>query len=160
MKLTQHPRGNTAWNDVQIFNESVIAVDVQTGELRLHDGTTPGGHVIPNANTIPTLNRRFLLDGIPNFTDTSINVDDVDKMLSITAGGTYILPDRDSLLFGAHLVIYAAVAGITIQGYSSGQQIRDKASQDQSRSMNQYETIHLVLVSLTGTLAWHVVSSY
>lgn len=160
MRSVQHPRGNTSWNDAQIFDESVMTYDTQTGELRLHDGVTPGGHKVPNTNTIPTLNRQFLTAGIPNFTDTTINVGDVDKMLTISAGGTYVLPDRDSLMFGAHLVIYAAVAGVTIQGYSSGQQIRDKAAQNQDRSMNQYETIHLVLVSLTGTLAWHVVSSY
>lgn len=48
MKKLQHPRGNTASNDIYTGLESQLTVDTSRWELRLHDAETPGGHRILN----------------------------------------------------------------------------------------------------------------
>lgn len=48
MKKLQHPRGNTAANDLYTGLPSQLTVDSERWELRLHDGETPGGHRILN----------------------------------------------------------------------------------------------------------------
>ena len=47
-KTIQHLRGTTAQNDAFTGAAGEITVDTTTNELRLHDGSTAGGHIIPN----------------------------------------------------------------------------------------------------------------
>ena len=90
----------------------------------------------------------------------AIPASQIDKMLTLTAAGTYSLPDRGLLSLGAHFIIYASVAGVTLEGYNSGQQIRDKGVAALARPMNQYETLHIFIPALTGSVGWHVLSAY
>lgn len=48
MKKLQHPRGNTAANDVYTGLPGQLTIDSERWEIRLHDGETPGGHRILN----------------------------------------------------------------------------------------------------------------
>jgi hypothetical protein len=52
MKKVQHPRGSEAQENNVIGAIGQIRVDTTNRALRLHDAVTPGGHVIPNTETI------------------------------------------------------------------------------------------------------------
>lgn len=53
-KTIQHLRGTTAQNEAFTGASGEITVDTQTHELRVHDGSTAGGHVIYTKNEIDT----------------------------------------------------------------------------------------------------------
>lgn len=160
MRIVQLIRGNTAFNNSLILAEGAVSYDTQAKELRLHDGTTPGGARIPNVGTIPSLSRSVFTGIATKGVATNIPGADVDKFLTLSAAGNHILPDRSTLLLGAHFWFNATVAGVVIQAYDAGQQIADRGSLGNARSLNQHETIHLGLVALAGTTAWRVLSSY
>lgn len=42
-------RGTTAANDAFIGKAGSLSIDTELQQLRIHDGITPGGHVVPNA---------------------------------------------------------------------------------------------------------------
>lgn len=54
-KNVQHPRGTTAAEDSITGLVGQLRVDTERRELRLHDGATPGGMVIPNNTTVGEL---------------------------------------------------------------------------------------------------------
>ena len=72
-------RGNKAQNEAYIGSLGTFTVDTELDCIRLHDGVTPGGIIIPNINMIRTL---FLND--PNYT---LNMD--GGTLSQTQDTTY-----------------------------------------------------------------------
>lgn len=51
-KNVQHPRGTTAAEDSITGLVGQLRIDTERRELRLHDGATPGGVVIPNSTTV------------------------------------------------------------------------------------------------------------
>lgn len=55
MKTVQFPRGATAAEDGIVGVPGQVRVDTSRNELRVHDGTTPGGHRLPNLDTISQL---------------------------------------------------------------------------------------------------------
>src|SRR5690606_36831939 len=89
MRRKQLIRGNTAFNDSYIGNAGEITVDLQTKEMRLHDGSTPGGVVIPNTATIPGLSRKILLSIDSIAAPGNPVAADSDNLLTLAAAGTY-----------------------------------------------------------------------
>ncbi|MCA9916183.1 MAG: hypothetical protein KC496_22660, partial [Anaerolineae bacterium] len=51
-KNVHHPRGTTAAEDSITGLVGQLRIDTERRELRLHDGATPGGVVIPNNTTV------------------------------------------------------------------------------------------------------------
>lgn len=160
MKRIQFIRGSTVNQDAFIGNSGEITVDTQTKELRVHDGVTPGGAVIPNKGTVPTLSRK-LFDSVDSLgVPGTLLAADLDAFLSLTAAGTYRLPNRSTVALGAHIWIYATVSGVIVGGYDVTQQIRSQGAVDETYTMNQFETIHLACIDLAGSPTWAILSSY
>ena len=153
-------RGSTANQDAFIGNSGEITADTQTKELRLHDGVTPGGVVIPNKDTIPTLSRSIFEEVDSLGTPGTLLAADLDAFLTLTAAGTYRLPDRGTIEAGNHIWIYASVAGVVVGGYNISQQIRSLGVTADTYSMNQYETIHLACIDISSSPSWAIVSKY
>ena len=55
-------RGTTAQNDGYTGDAGTISIDTDLNQVRLHDGSTQGGHVIPNNTSIATL--QTIIDGL------------------------------------------------------------------------------------------------
>lgn len=55
MKLVQQPRNTSDVADGLVLPEGVLFMDTTRGELRAHDGLTPGGRRLPNIETIQQL---------------------------------------------------------------------------------------------------------
>lgn len=160
MKRIQFIRGNTANQDAFVGNSGEITVDTQTKELRVHDGFTPGGKKIPNVDTIPTLSRQ-LFDSVDSLgTPGTLLAADLDAFLTLTAAGTYRLPDQDTIAIGAHIWLYASVAGVVVGGYDVTQQIRVQGVVGDTYALNQFETIHLACIDVASSPAWTILSSY
>lgn len=159
-KRVQLIRGSTANQDAFIGNSGEITVDTQTNELRLHDGFTPGGKVIPNKDTIPTLSRSIFESvdslGVPG----TLLAADLDAILTLTAAGTYRLPNRSTISIGSQIWVYATVAGVIVGGYDASQQIRSQGAVADTYSLNQYQTIHLACIDVSSSPSWTILSSY
>lgn len=98
-------RGTTAQNDAYTGAEGVVTIDLTTKELRLHDGITAGGHVIPNVAAISGLQDSIDnlgiadIDGLQDALDGKVNTSLVganDGIAELDANGklkTSQLPD-------------------------------------------------------------------
>ena len=68
----QHRRGTTLENSIFTGANGEISVDTQTHEIRVHDGSTVGGHILAKKAT--TLNGYGITDGadtaLSNLTNT------------------------------------------------------------------------------------------
>lgn len=104
--ILQFRRGTTAQNDNYTGSVGELTIDVDVDTLRIHDGSTPGGHTMPSLTatqtftnktlTSPTLNTPTLTSanlGTPSFgtltncTDLPI-VNGTTGTLSVARGGT------------------------------------------------------------------------
>lgn len=56
-KQVKRRRGTTAENDAFTGAEGEIVVDTERHELRVHDGVTQGGHIIPTNETLDFANK-------------------------------------------------------------------------------------------------------
>lgn len=55
MKLVQQPRGPSSKEDGLLLPSGVIRFDETRGEMRMHDGLTPGGRRYPNIDSVKAL---------------------------------------------------------------------------------------------------------
>lgn len=93
-----------------------ITVVTDTGELRSHDGATPGGIQIPTAAQISGFSvlrfNAIATIGAPGVIPDTAQ----DKLTRITAGGTYDLPElADILNVGGPLVFKAMVPAVILE---------------------------------------------
>lgn len=60
-----HRRGTTQKNDAYVGGDGEITIDSERGELRIHDGTTPGGSLVSSSGS---MDGGFLADyvAVPN----------------------------------------------------------------------------------------------
>lgn len=94
-------RGTTAENDVFTGAEGEITVDTEKHELRVHDGMTQGGHIIPTNETLDFANKaldnlsqegeaRFTNKADSDLSNTPSNIDYVIESQEPTADNGYI----------------------------------------------------------------------
>ena len=93
-------RGTTAENDAFTGAEGEIVVDTERHELRVHDGVTQGGHIIPTNETLDFANKaldnlsqegeaRFTNKADSDLSNTPSNIDYVIESQLPTAGNGY-----------------------------------------------------------------------
>lgn len=93
-------RGTTAENDAFTGAEGEITVDTEKHELRVHDGMTQGGHIIPTNETLDFANKaldnlsqegeaRFTNKANTDLSNTPSNIDYVVEKQEPTAGNGY-----------------------------------------------------------------------
>lgn len=162
MRRKQLIRGNTAFNNSYVGNPGEITIDLQTKEIRVHDGSTPGGVVIPNTATIPGLSRKIFSTVDTIAAPGNLVAADSDKLLTLAAAGTYILPDVGGigLAVGTQFWFHAPVAGISIRAFNGSQHIGNRAASVYSYSLSAGETIHLGLITTVTSPSWRILSSY
>lgn len=159
MNRVQIIRGNTAWSDSFIGNDGELTFDTQAKELRLHDGVTPGGHRVPNVNTIPTLSRK-LFSTVATETPGNLMLVDMDRLINLNGTGDYVLPDRGTIDIGLHVILFAMSPGVVVRGFAANQKIADRGASAETRSMNQFETLHLACLTTAAGDVWRVITSY
>lgn len=139
-----------------------LTMVTETGELRSHDGTTPGGRQIPTAAQIAGFNFRFW-NGGATYSDpvsgSQIADADVGKMLTFTLAGTYYLPALTAFLNpGQGVLLYASVAGVIIsRKAATADLILDKGVDQTVLNLSQYET---VMMGKRTSARFHVFSRY
>lgn len=93
-------RGTTAQNDAFTGAEGEITVDTEKHELRVHDGVTQGGHIIPTNETLDFANKaldnlsqegeaRFTNKANSDLSNTPSNVDYVIESQEPTSANGY-----------------------------------------------------------------------
>lgn len=93
-------RGTTAENDAFTGAEGEITVDIEKHELRVHDGTTQGGHIIPTNETLDFANKaldnlsqageaRFTNKANTDLSNIPSNIDYVVEKQEPTSGNGY-----------------------------------------------------------------------
>lgn len=85
-KVVKQPRGSSAFEDSVVGAEGQLRVDLGRNEIHLHDGQTPGGHRIPNFETI-----QHLIAFGGNIIDSAIQIYASEDALAIAAPDTQIL---------------------------------------------------------------------
>lgn len=158
MKQEQEIRGNTAFCDALTLNPGVLVINTDNNSIRVHDGVTPGGVVVPTQAMISGFNiRRFTAVasfGIPG-TLTAGQVE--GKLCEFTAAGTYILPLLSALTQdGANIFLTATVGSVVVERQGTNQFL-DKNVLTTTLSVASGETIEIARRNINN---YHVLNRY
>lgn len=121
MKIDQQLRGTTVWNDAQIFPVGVFTYDTDLHNIRMHDGVTAGGYVIPNtANIAAAGTVEFTAEEIKSTPPLTMTSAIMGKFETFTVAGTYTLPLLAAAgQIGLRVFLQATVAGVIISRQSA-----------------------------------------
>jgi len=139
-----------------------ITMVTETGELRSHDGVTPGGRQIPTSGQIAGFNYRYW-NGGATYSDpigaSQVADGDVGKLLTFTLAGTYYLPALTAFPNpGQGVILYASVAGVIVsRKAATADLILDKGVDQTVLNLSQYETI---VLGKRTTARFQVISRY
>ena len=105
-RTIQHLRGTTAQNNVFTGAAGEITVDTQTHEMRVHDGSTQGGHIIYTKSDVDTALSNKANVALDNLTNAGTEViahnampsSKYDNLTLGASGATYTAP-ADGWLF-------------------------------------------------------------
>lgn len=156
MKVTQRIRGTTLWNAAQLFPEGTFTYDTQLHQLRLHDGVTVGGFVVPNQDNIigfgSTEFSAVETMSVPGVMPTSHS----GKLVMITGAGNFQLPSPALSPVGTRITVQAIVPGVNLT-VDVAHYMSDKGADVQTTSLNQYE---LVSIADRSPTHWLVLNRY
>lgn len=115
MKHIQFIGMGLAESDAYVGYSREVTVVTDTGELRVHDGVTPGGHKIPTDDQISGFSvlrfNALATTGVPG----NLAASSQDKLTKITLAGTYNLPLlADINNVGGPVILKAMVASVNI----------------------------------------------
>lgn len=150
MKHNQLVGFDLASSDAYVGPTREVTVVTETGELRVHDGVTPGGRQVPTAAQIGgfsvlRFNAVASLGAPGNLPSSSQN-----KLTKITGAGTYNLPLLSAVInVGGPVLVKAMVAGVII-GVQSTDQI--EVGINVVTSVNMVEGEIVEFYKLSGTL--------
>jgi hypothetical protein len=123
MKVQQQLRFNTATSDALIGAPGLITVDTDRNELRLHDGSTPGGHRILNTAQL-TAYASLAFSAVSTVAmteDTALTTTHVGRLVNLSAIGdewVATLPPLTDFDIGERIVLRATSADVRIAGAS------------------------------------------
>lgn len=157
MKRQAQIRGNTAMEDARVLPAGVISVDTTLQNLRLHDGVTPGGHVIPSLSNIVLGNLSAFSSKVIANTPGSLG-DVRGKLVRITVPGTYQLPELSTAADGVKIVLQATVAGVSVERAAASADLLYSQGVDvTSLGLTQYEVVE---VAREDAARWIVLNRY
>ena len=119
MKIQQQVGWGTADSDVYIGPERQLTVDSERHELRLHDGTTPGGHRILNESQMAAYGS-LLFTGVTTLglvASQNLDATHVRKLVNVSAvAGPWNLrlPPLADFDIGESILIRAAGADVVL----------------------------------------------
>lgn len=158
MRQRQLIRGNTAFCDALTLNPGVLCINTDNYSIRVHDGVTPGGKVVPTNAMIAGFNfRRFTATasfGAPG----NLSAAQVEgKLCEFTLAGNYGMPVLNTLTQdGSSIFLFATVAGVVIQRQSTNQFL-DQNTLVNSINMASGETIEIARRNIN---TYHVLNRY
>lgn len=143
MKHTQLIGHGLAEADAYTGPSREVTVVTDTGELRSHDGLTPGGRTIPTEDQIVGFNFRMWNGAATYGAPGQILDADQGKILTFALAGTYYLPALANILnVGTPVWLYASVAGVIVsRKAATADLILDKGVDQTVLNLAQYETI-------------------
>lgn len=109
IRTLQILRGTTAQNDAYTGSAGELTMDTTTNELRLHDGSTAGGHIIYNKSDVNTalLNKADVDLSNINASSTAIEtivgwgIPDFSRQATLSNGTTPALATQNMYVWGA-----------------------------------------------------------
>lgn len=144
MKIVQHPRGTTVWNAAYVGAQSQLTYDVDLNQMRVHDGATPGGRVIPTTADIAAISSvRFLAKNTKSVPATPMGAADVGDLNLFTVAGTYTLPARSLFIIGTPILLQAKIAAVIVQR-AGADVINDHGVDVTSLALTLNEVVELV----------------
>ncbi len=148
-KVQQLRRGNTATMDARIGAAGEIMQNTDNGELRSHDGVTPGGRRIltePQMAAYSSLAFTGVVNqGVPG---ALLVVDTMRKMIQFTLAGTYVWPALAGFDLGSEAWIMPQVAGVNID-MPAGGYWRDKGVEYTTMAFTLNQLVHVAKLSTT-----------
>lgn len=155
-KHVQLIRHSTAAADAYVGYPGEVTVDTDLNNLRLHDGTTPGGQTFQNEAQYAANNFRgfsaLAIHSVPGVLPNSV----VSKYNQFTNAGTYELPLLTAASVGSPIVLEATVAGIDID-IPSPDLVDDGGADVANLSLTQFEIVRLEKLT---TARWKVVNRF
>lgn len=149
MRVLQFRRGSTATVDARIPAVGEIMVDTDRSELRLGDGTTPGGKRILNESQLTLFGSLLYTGAVSVGTPGTLTVAQTQrKFLQLTAPGNFRLPAIADLELGAPIVIMPTSAGVNLT-VEAGKTIRHQGVDVTSLPLNDDEVTLLTKLSTT-----------
>lgn len=150
MKRVQIIGGTTVNEDARIGHAREITVDTTVNSLRLHDGFTPGGHVIPNITMLDVAQfSRFSAVGVHSVPGVLTNA--IQRTLAtFSVAGTYSLPLVATIaLVGTPIYLQALVSGVTVD-VQGADAIFDAGATLTSLALSENEIVEIVKKSAAG----------
>ncbi len=159
MRVLQIRGGGTVEMDALVGSPRELTIDTERNEIRLHDGSTPGGKRILNIDQIALYGPAAFDSTTTQSTPGTLPDAVVGAYSDITAAGNYDLPLLTAADVGSRIVLFATVAGVNL-GASGANLLRELGVDNAAASyiaLSQNETIEICKKS---TSRWVVTNRY
>ena len=93
-------RGNTTHNNSFTGAEGELTVDTSKHDLRIHDGTTQGGYLIPNSSEVAMLDSTNNMTNAVAFKMVNPSIDVTQNPSSDNYGTPIVLTDKNQVITG------------------------------------------------------------
>lgn len=93
MLQIKYIRGNTAANDLYVGEANTFSVDTEAKNIRIHDGVTAGGSIVPGISSIEALETMIAnlgitdINGLQSALDLKVNSGDLDTAIDTALAG-------------------------------------------------------------------------
>lgn len=155
MRVDQQLRGTTAWNNAQVFPNGTFTWDTDLHNIRVHDGVTAGGWVVPGLANIPAFATLEFLATANYSTPGTLPNTVAYSLATISVAGTYTLPAVSTITLGGPILFKPTVAGVVIAPGGSDTLLDHNTSGN--LNLVQYEVCK---ITRSGAASWQVINRY